>query len=218
MLIVILLAAGFLFLRDDGLGDGGFAIPGYECEKTELGMGEDLYVIAVGRYAGAYVEDGSDEDVENVLAVVLENRGDSDVQLARFSLEAEEKAYSFEAVTVPAGSKTLVMEKTAAPWEKMESMNAELQTCAYFQTEMSLYPEQFEITTSEQEIAIKNIGDTVPSGVHVYYKNRINDMYLGGITYRVGTTEGLDSGENINFMSNHYTQDSEIVFVTYAYE
>lgn len=218
LLLTMFLVAVVLFLNDDGLNDGGFAIPGYKCEKTEIEVGQGIYLIAIGKYTGSFVEDGSDEEIENVLAVIVENRSESDIQLARITLEGDGETYNFEAVTLPVGSKSLVMEKSRNCWEKKDYGNASLQICALFQKEMSLYPEQFQITTSGQEITIKNIGKQIGSKVHIYYKNRVNDIYLGGITYRVGTVDGLEAEETCNVMSNHYTEGSEILFVTYGEE
>ena len=92
-----------------------------------------------------------------------------------------------------------------------------LTTVTEFQEAPSTYPEVFELTPFEYSVNIKNISKSDISGdVYVYYKTKVGDLYMGGITYRAKVSD-LASGEEKSAYAGHfYENDSEILFVTYA--
>ena len=73
-----------------------------EAEKIEMGetyipVGDGFSIVGIGAYNGAYVEDGSDEYVDNVMMVVIENKGERNIQLAEFNINGK---YEFELTTL----------------------------------------------------------------------------------------------------------------------
>ncbi len=92
-----------------------------------------------------------------------------------------------------------------------------LTTVTEFQEAPSTYPEVFELTPFEYSVNIKNISKSDISGdVYVYYKTKVGDLYMGGITYRAKVTDLAAGEEKSAYASHFYGSDSEILFVTYA--
>lgn len=59
---------------------------GLAAEKSKLDgtdIGDDLQLVSTGRYAGLFVEDGSDKTVSDVFCIRVKNTGSSDVQYAQ---------------------------------------------------------------------------------------------------------------------------------------
>lgn len=55
------------------------------------------------RYAGLFVEDGSDKTVSDVFCIRVKNTGSSDVQYAHITLSRGSESYEFDISTLPAG-------------------------------------------------------------------------------------------------------------------
>ena len=172
----------------------------------------------VGRYAGIFVEDGSDEIVSDVFAITVVNNSDKMLQYAQVVITCGGEEYTFDMSTIPAGARAQVLEKNkkALP-EDLPGAQTVLTTVTEFQEAPSTYPEVFELTPFEYSVNIKNISKSDISGdVYVYYKTKVGDLYMGGITYRAKVSD-LASGEEKSAYAGHfYENDSEILFVTYA--
>lgn len=124
-----------------------------------MAIGNDLEIVSTGRYAGLFVEDGTDETVSDVFCIRVKNTGEQDVQYAHITLSRSGESYEFDISTLPAGQtvQALELSRQALP-DKPEELS----------TAVSLY---------------------AVSQVYVYYKNASGDLLLGGITYRVGLTD-----------------------------
>lgn len=171
-----------------------------------------------GRYAGVFVEDGSDEIVSDVFAITVVNNSDKMLQYAQVVITCGGEEYTFDMSTIPAGARAQVLEKNkkALP-EDLSGAQTVLTTVTEFQEAPSTYPEVFELTPFEYSVNIKNISKSDISGdVYVYYKTKVGDLYMGGITYRAKVTDLAAGEEKSAYASHFYGSDSEILFVTYA--
>lgn len=181
-------------------------------------LGHGLYLLSVDPYSGPYVEDGSDEPVENVMAITVENQGDEPIQLSTVTLTAADGAeYSFTLTALPAGARVTVLEENRAAYKDgLEISGAVLSNVAGFNEPLSLHEELLSITASNQTLTIKNVSGQAFPGGRVCYKNVSNDGYLGGITYTV-TIPAMAADEEVTLYAGHYTTGgSELLFVTYA--
>ena len=124
-----------------------------------VAIGNDLEIVSTGRYAGLFVEDGTDETVSDVFCIRVKNTGEQDVQYAHITLSRSGESY------------------------------AAVSLYAVFSEPLSLHEDLFDITTEQNTITVTNCGDSAVSQVYVYYKNASGDLLLGGITYRVGLTD-----------------------------
>lgn len=182
--------------------------------KSAYLLEDSVYITEIGPYIGAFVEDGSDEFVENVMMIQVENQGDKLIQLTRIKLN---DIYEFEITTLLPGEKMLVIEKNKAPYPSDFLYDtAEMYHTAIFQEELSMAEDVLSIQEKEEHLVITNISGEPFAGGKVFYKNMVDEVYLGGITY-FGTIPELEVGETIEMMMGHYHQDSsKLRFVTYA--
>lgn len=196
-------------LETDGVAEKIDAV-----EEINISIGSNVFVTGVDPYIGAYVEDGTDEFVENVMMLTLENKGEENIQLATVVLNDK---YTFELTTLLPGKKVWVLEKNRAEYEPEFAVESvEVKNVALFDESPSMEHAAFEITGEDNLITITNISGEKIAGGKVFYKNVLRDCYLGGITYS-GSIPALDAGESIKLSAKHYYKDtSEFIFVTYA--
>ena len=174
---------------------------GLAAEKSKLDgtdIGDGLQLVSTGRYAGLFVEDGSDKTVSDVFCIRVKNTGSSDVQYAHITLARGDERYEFDISTLPAGQTLQALELSAQTMpEKPEELTA-------------------TVTTSDNTITVTNNSGSDAAQVYVYYKNASGDMLLGGITYRAGV-KNLAAGESQSCYTSHFVQGtSKLLFVTYA--
>lgn len=171
-----------------------------------------VFVKEILPYSGQYVEDGSDDKVENIVAAVLVNTTASDWQYIEFSVTTNKGTHAFVASTVKAGSVTTVLckDKDAfAESEKMESFNIDAQ--AEYLTPIDMAEGVLEIYYTDGTVTVKNASDKDLSDLCFYYKQRNATGYLGGITY-CSKVASLKAGEFTQLNSAHL---DEIVNITY---
>ena len=205
---------------EDILNSGNIVIEPVEAPEIEDKAFMDglVTVEKVGRYAGIFVEDGSDEIVSDVFAITVVNNSDKMLQYAQVVITCGGEEYTFDMSTIPAGARAQVLEKNkkALP-EDLSGAQTVLTTVTEFQEAPSTYPEVFELTPFEYSVNIKNISKSDISGnVYVYYKTKVGDLYMGGITYRAKVTDLAAGEEKSAYASHFYGSDSEILFVTSA--
>lgn len=174
----------------------------------------NLKICEISSYMGSYVEDGSDEYVENIMMLILENQGDNYIQLANVTINHQ---YVFEFTTLFPGEKVMILEKNRSAYvENMEITSAELHNVAVFHEIPTMCEELLEIDVKDGMIHISNISENDFQGGKLFYKNVLNDQYLGGITY-FSTIPKLEQGQSIKLSANHFQEDSsKLLFVTYG--
>ena len=177
-----------------------------------------LEITSVGRYAGSFVEDGSDDIVSDVCAITVKNNAAATVQYAHITLTGGETSYEFDLSTLPSGASAQLLELSRQPLpESTDGLTASLTSFAPFDAEPSLCEDVISIDTQDTAITITNVsGSDITGQIYVYYKSAYGDLYIGGITYRTGVS-GLAAGESTTLYASHYsTAYSKIMFVTYV--
>lgn len=197
-----------------------FDIPGFTLidEAEMIQPAGQVQVTAVGRFSGAYVEDGTDDVVTDVLALIVKNTGDSWVEYAELTMDCGGETARFVLSALPAGSSALLMEMNRMTYVSGtayrltgEAKVAELTSAVVdFSGEFALYPD-------DGVINVENIsGEDHNEKVSVCYKNYRYGLYFGGICYRAGFENGIAAGEIAQSIQPHYTNaDSVILFMTY---
>lgn len=209
----VLVAVICIFFPGNGGGNDGENLLS---EKMLLGEGIELQ--ALSGYQGPYVEDGTDDIVSDVLAITVRNDGDKTVQYAHIILTQGETAYEFDVTTLPVGASAQLLELSRQPMpDNTDGMTAQVTACAVFDTEPTMCEDVFQIETQDTAITItNNSGSDITGQIYVYYKIAYGDLYMGGITYRVGTA-GLKAGESTTCYAGHFSTDySKLMFVTYV--
>lgn len=197
----------------DGSGDAqNGAAPVNSGNTAEYG----LEIVSIGKYAGLFVEDGTDETVSDVCAVTVRNSAEKTVQYAHLTLTIGAAAYQFDVTTLPPNAEIQLLELSRQPApESADGYSADVTMYTAFEIEPGMNADALEITTQDTAITIKNITDADMGQIYVYYKVAYGELYLGGITYRVGVGS-LAAGESTTCYAGHYSTDyCKLMFATY---
>ena len=236
--VIVLVVAVIFATRSctigDGEGSGDNETDSSAAEKyptttvlNTIAASESLYPIKVSESitldkvytaTGYFPEDGTDEAVENVLAVKLTNTSEKTLEYLTFKLNVNGEFYKFAATTVPAGKSVYVFnaDRKSAPAEVQYAIS-EVEYEIYFAEEPTTNPESFLYKIENGTIVVKNISDSdIRSDIVVYYKSTAENGYLGGITYRFRISGGLAAGKTYNGYAPHaYSHMTEIMFTQY---
>ena len=167
-------------------------------------LGNNLYITDIGNYTGAYMEDGSDEVVTDVLMIILKNEGDTALQLARINLQYSDFTANFEATNLPAGESVVLLEKNRHAFVPESYLRATAENVVFFREPMSLQENRVAISGENGMITVKNISDETMGEIYIYYKNSAVDLLYGGITYRARVESGLKPGKSTTVTTNHF--------------
>lgn len=166
--------------------------------------GTPLLIEDMTGYDGPFVEDGSDEEVANVAALILRNVGSVGVERASVSLERGDLRLTFEVSNLPPGAAVLVAEKnrqscpqrnfTACTGWAEQSGESWLGGGSVGIEEMGM-----------GMIAVTNITAEPLEKVSLFYKTyyREGGLYLGGMTYQLDAG-ALAPGETKQLLPQHY--------------
>lgn len=176
-------------------------------ENSQVGLVVDswLKVVSIGERDGR-------------ISVLVRNTADFDVQYAVLSVVCDDETLTFPMSTITAGSNAVLACDTNVKFnENAQYYSWEISDKIVFQNELSLYPEIFEIQGEDGAIAVKNIsGKDIEGNIYVYFKTVTDGIFAEGTTYRI-CIEGLEKGEKILVMAEHFEKDtSKVMFVTYV--
>lgn len=211
---VIAIVAAAVCLHGSGTRGGSEA----EISDEIREIGQGLQLVSAGAYSGPYVEDGSDEEVKDILSITVKNAGTEPIQLATVTLTtATGETYSFTLTALPAGEQAMLLESSRAAYaEGLEIADTAVSGVALFNEPLSLHEELLEISAADQALTVKNVSGNSFAGGRIFYKTVSGDSYLGGITY-MATVPAMEIDEEVTLYAGHYTSgSSRLMFVTYA--
>lgn len=176
---------------------------------------EGLTILGISKYAGIYMEDGSDEVVSNILMIQLENTSGQDLYLAQINLVFGDQTAVFQVTNLPDGETAVLLEQQRMAYTSQLPQSASAENVS-FTTAFSMCADRVEVTALNGVINVRNIsGEDIPDDIYVYYKNYAGGLYYGGITYRVRVEGGLKAGEIRQLMAARFHQDgSQLLMVT----
>lgn len=180
-------------------------------EVTEEIASGDITCDQFGMFSGQFVEDGRDELVQNVAAVLVTNRTDRFLDFATLSFDIDGQTALFILSGLPAGRSAWVMEAT-----RMTVTNSSVftyQNCVNsFRDDVTASTDKVTISSDGNMLTAVNNTSKTLEGVFVYYRTLHTDgNFLGGITYRTdfGT---LEPGASAETMAGHFNKETtEIV-------
>lgn len=193
-----------------------------EGQKEEVILKEinsDLVITNIGSYSGHYVEDGSDEEVSDVLMIQLKNCSDEPVEYAVLNIVLEDTVAEFTVSALMPGAEVILLEKNRMSFDPSVDYVGQQIDClsfAKYQYPLELQEDKLSIQVLDGAVNVTNISDMdIPGDVTIYYKNKENGIYLGGIAYRITIEGGISKGEIRQKMAGHILENgSEILFVT----
>ncbi|MCR5042218.1 MAG: hypothetical protein K6C36_09015 [Clostridia bacterium] len=181
-----------------------------------LRLTDDIFITEVFSYSGAYVEDGQDEQCDNICAVRLRNDSATHYEYLRFTLETTGGSYSFTVSTLFAGAELTVLCNERSAYTSSEVVSSEVDVVVPWETAPSVHTESLEITYTDGFVNVRNKTEAQLSDVYVYYKAKDDRGWFGGITYRVPFGD-IPAGEIVQQRAEHLKLGTtEIVFATYA--
>lgn len=185
-------------------------------DKGGLEIFDGVYLISLAPYSGKFVEDGSDDELSDILSAEIVNTTSVSYELIDFYLTFEQGTYFFSVSSLFANSRLVVLEKNRAYFPPdTKVLNSGVSRFVKFSEAPTVHLDEFRITYTDSIINVENLTDADIDNVYVYYKSMKNDVFFGGITYRVkvGTVK---SGATVQTVAGKFKADStRIVFVTY---
>lgn len=190
-------------------------VPTIEPELKEITMdlGQKLFVTGIGKYAGIYMEDGSDELVDNVLMLKLTNHGNKTVEYAEITIFTSSGDAKFSVSTLNPGATAILLEKKRMSYSEAEDYtDIQADFASFFQEPLDTCEDILKIQALNGAINITNTSDCAISGpIRIYYKNYADGIYYGGITYRITIDGGIKAGELRQIMANHFFQNGSAI-------
>lgn len=184
-------------------------------EPVQITLSDNrLQAEGLGRYAGSFLEDGSDEATENVVSLLVKNNSDQMLQVGEITFQVNDsETATFFVTNLPAGASGLVLESNKRPYSEEDSYTYG-DTVASFIDSPSLEEDKFEIAKEDGKLTLKNNTEESYEKIYVYYKyKQRNGTYMGGITYRT-PFENVAAGSEVEAVAAHFrVEGSEIVDV-----
>ena len=175
---------------------------------------KNLDILSIGQYEGKFVEDGSDDKKDNVLAIVVKNTSDKTISSGEIKLRkiGTSKSIKFIFTNLKAGSSALVMESTGEVNFNGEDKYVYISSSVNTEESTSLMEDKIEVTTKDKNITVKNLTNKNLNTAYVYYKIVTDgNCYLGGITYRA-KFENVKGEKSVTADTLHFSnKNSEII-------
>lgn len=170
--------------------------------------GTPLMIQGITGYEGPYIEDGSDEEVADVAALILYNAGEIMIAEADITVQCAESTFRFALTDLPADSAVVVLEQEVQPWIPQ---NVYLCTASYKLNENDDFTnQQLHVRQTDTSILeISNLTDEPIYDITIGYKTWSKEIgcYLGGITYKTHI-DTLQPGQILLLSPDHYAVGS----------
>lgn len=145
-------------------------------------------------YDGPYLEDGSNDPVKGVAALMVYNAGSRDISSAMVTVERKGERLHFFLTWLPAGCRVLVLESGRAAFE-----SSEVTGCSVTGVRWETFCADGVTVEMEENgrLLVTNRGGRALRNVRLRYKlfSHKGDFYVGGITYCI-CVGNLGSGES----------------------
>lgn len=180
--------------------------------------GTGIVVQKISSYDGVYIEDGSDQEISNVAAMLMTNSSGNAIEYVSVSLKCDGELMEFEASDIPSGAAVLVQEKNKKSYSGgtyTECIGTAAQMDGFGMAE-----DQVKVTPNEDDtFTVTNLTEQTIPCVRLFYKLYMEDqgIYVGGITYNVKVTE-LEAGASQTISPSHYVQGYSRLMMVRTYD
>lgn len=166
-------------------------------------------------YDGPFLEDGSNDEVSGIVALVLRNGGTQPISKAEVVLQQGDRRLVFRADTVPPGESVLVLEHNRSPYRQLPCS-----ACYGYATYDNLsarIPKGVSVSESGiNGVTLWNTTDSVLEDLWVYHKGWLEmpGILVGGITHKTHI-DIIEPGEGVQIFPEYYAYGySKIVQIT----
>lgn len=165
---------------DNGGAGGAGDTPWYTMADGDYG----ITIRRLNGYSGPFVEDQSDEQVSNVLALQFRNDSNQDVQYAEYVFDVNGEDVIFRLSDLPRGQQCVVFALNRHTYNANEVLKLKSRLVASVD---QLHPNDDAImyVVSDDSITLMNLTDQPIPVARVFYKTYYEeqDTFIGGITY-----------------------------------
>lgn len=164
-----------------------------------------IEVESIGPYDGAFVEDGSDEEVTGVTAILVKNNTGKNIQYAELKFNVPDKGEAvFTFSSIPSDASVMVFEQNRMQYDDSDVYTLTDQTVAYIE-EMSKMEDEIGILVQDNNsLTVTNLTGQDKKNVRIFYKYRYEDgVYIGGITF-TAKLEEIKAGKSITCSPSHF--------------
>lgn len=167
-------------------------------------------------FSGQFVEDGKDELVSNVAAILVTNTSNQFLDLATINFVIDGKEAVFRVSGLPAGRSAWVLEANRMTATN-DSKFTYVSMVTGFRENVISSSDKISITCSGNMLTAKNTTNQTLQNVFVYYRVLHTDgNYFGGITYVVDFGD-LAPGASAEKLAGHFSaENSRIVRIGWA--
>lgn len=206
-----------------GEGDGAASQTETEQEESrEMNLpytvpGTGLVVDHIDSYTGVFVEDGSDENVENIFAAHIINSSDQNVEYAKINASLNGTPLSFEISDIPAGAGVTVLESSRTGYAEGILTYTDSQT-AYTGSFGQMEDQIGTVVGEDNGITVTNLTQEDIPCIRIFYKFASGETeYIGGITY-TAKIDGLEAGGSITIYPSHFSAEGSRIMMVRRYE
>lgn len=172
-----------------------------------------ISVVSMENISGLFVEQGKQDEVENVVALIVRNNSEKMLEYGVISFRVNEfERADFKISALPAGESVIVMETLARSYSEEDKyvIDYSVNQTYFSYTDASVDSEKAELSIDGSEISVMNLTDSALNAT-VVYKYFKDGMYYGGIAFR-GSFEKIAAGETMSKSSSRFNDtDCKIV-------
>ena len=147
---------------------------------------DQLVIQSLGGYEGPYLEDGTYEEVSDVVAVMVHNTGKTTIKNTNFTLKTAQGIYKFQGRTILPDQTCVLLELAREPY-RGESAAVCIGSVVAEDRENMLDSCVSVAAGQENTVVVSNISNGTVEGLCLYYKTYLleTDTLIGGLTYQV---------------------------------
>ena len=203
-----------------GTGEETVKQPWTNLKDEDYGI--EIRTLAAG-YDGAFLEDGSDDEVKNVLALQFVNNSDKDVQYAEYAFAVDGKPISFKVSDLPAGQSCVVLEASRHQRNTSEVLELISRVVAPVDAGKLHDDVSDKVLLAREagsnQITLMNLTQDELPVVRVFYKYFYEDenTFVGGITY-TATAKNIPAGGSVTISPDHYEDAASVITGASVYD
>ncbi len=227
--VVVALVIIFLIFGFPPWGEGA-GTPATTIATTSLSGGEpseqkkpgatsaDVYIHSITAATGLYLEGGAYEELENVLAILVENKSDEFMDVATITYDLGDTEAEFVINGLPPGELTWVKERNRLTYTS--DMNFDDGPSDYsvsFDPDAIMETDDVTVTYENEVLVAKNNTDKTLKNVCIYYRNIGSDgCFQSGTAYYIAFGD-LEAGETSEEKQSAFFADNSKI-VKYSYQ
>ena len=168
--------------------DGGINAGEVEAPWEQLtDAGYKISIRRLNAYSGPFLEDGSDEEVSNVLALQFRNDGDQDLQYAEYVFNINGVDVPFKLSNLAVGQRCVVLAANRQAYNAADVLKLKSRLVAHVDSLRMDDSKLLLVDNGDNSVTVLNLTDQPVPVARVFYKTYYAEQntFVGGITYTI---------------------------------